>query len=94
MADLVHHAIDIPYAESAGVSGAGRGGHAGSLRAGAPSAAARRVVVLAGRKHAYETGDADGMKGAMRTLAALACQLLVQTNAAGSLEPSMPPGSS
>jgi purine-nucleoside phosphorylase len=35
------------------------------LRAGA--LAGREVLVLAGRKHAYETGEADGMKGAMRT---------------------------
>jgi cytidine deaminase len=52
----------------------------------------RAVLVLAGRKHAYETGEADGMKGAIRTLAALGVQLLVQTNAAGSWTPSMRPG--
>jgi purine-nucleoside phosphorylase len=33
------------------------------------------------------------MKGAIRTLAALGVQVLVQTNAAGSLDPRMPPGS-
>jgi purine-nucleoside phosphorylase len=51
------------------------------------------VIVLAGRRHAYETGEADGMKGAVRTLAALGVQVLVQTNAAGSLDPALPPGS-
>jgi purine-nucleoside phosphorylase len=50
------------------------------------------VLVLAGRKHAYETGDADGMKGAVRTLAAFGVQLLVQTNAAGSCDERMRPG--
>ncbi|MFY9511465.1 MAG: purine-nucleoside phosphorylase, partial [Rubrivivax sp.] len=50
------------------------------------------VAVLAGRKHAYETGEPDGMKGAIRTLAALGVQVLVQTNAAGSMEPGMKPG--
>jgi len=49
--------------------------------------------VLAGRKHSYETGAADGMKGVIRTLAALGVQVLVQTNAAGSLDATMPPGS-
>ncbi len=33
------------------------------------------------------------MKGALRTLRALGVQVLVQTNAAGSLDPAMPAGS-
>ena len=48
----------------------GVGGHVGLIRAG--RLGQRRVMVLAGRKHAYETGEADGMKGAVRTLAAAA----------------------
>jgi purine-nucleoside phosphorylase len=51
----------------------------------------RAVLVLAGRKHAYETGEADGMKGAVRTLAAFGVKLLVQTNAAGSCDERMRP---
>jgi purine-nucleoside phosphorylase len=68
----------------------GVGGHAGLLRAGH-----RRppVMVLAGRKHAYETGEADGMKGAIRTLAAAGVKLLVQTNAAGSCDSACAPAS-
>ena len=50
------------------------------------------MAVLAGRQHAYESGAADGMNVALRTLHALGCEVLVQTNAAGSLEPEMPPG--
>ncbi|MDQ6685314.1 MAG: purine-nucleoside phosphorylase, partial [Pseudomonadota bacterium] len=38
-------------------------------------------------------GDAFGMKVPLQTLHALGCQVLVQTNAAGSLRPRMPPGS-
>jgi purine-nucleoside phosphorylase len=95
IADLVHGAIDIPYAELAAFPVLGVAGHAGSLRLGTigQGTQARPVALLRGRKHAYETGDAAGMKGAIRTLAALGCQALVLTNAAGSLEPSMPPGS-
>jgi len=48
--------------------------------------------VLAGRKHAYESGEADAMAGAIRTLAAAGVQALVQTNAAGSLDAAMRPG--
>ena len=38
------------------------------------------------------TARADGMKGAIRTLAALGVQVLVQTNAAGSLDAGLRPG--
>jgi purine-nucleoside phosphorylase len=55
--------------------------------------AGREVALLRGRKHAYESGDASAMKGAIRSLAALGCHTLVLTNAAGSLVPAMRPGS-
>ena len=51
------------------------------------------VVVLSGRKHTYETGDPNGMKLPIRTLRDWGCEVLVQTNAAGSLQTHMPPGS-
>ena len=51
------------------------------------------VVVLTGRKHTYETGEPDGMKLPIRTLRDWGCEVLVQTNAAGSLQAAMPPGS-
>jgi purine-nucleoside phosphorylase len=51
------------------------------------------VALLAGRQHTYEGGRADGMNGAIRTLAAWGVQTLVLTNAAGSLDPAMLPGS-
>jgi purine-nucleoside phosphorylase len=53
----------------------------------------REVVVLSGRRHTYEDGAADGMKSALRTLRALGVQVLVQTNAAGSLDAALPTGS-
>lgn len=91
VADLLQDAIDIPYRELPAFPELGVGGHSGTLRLG--RIGARRVAVLAGRKHAYETGRPDGMKGAIRTLAAVGVKVLVQTNAAGSLEPGMRPGS-
>jgi purine nucleoside phosphorylase len=51
------------------------------------------VAVLQGRAHYYERGRADEMKGAIRAMAALGCETLLQTNAAGSLRLDMPPGS-
>lgn len=89
--DLVHDAIDLPYAELPAFPQLGVGGHAGRVRLG--RIGRNEVIVLAGRRHAYETGEADGMKGAVRTLAGCGVQVLVQTNAAGSLDPALPPGS-
>jgi purine-nucleoside phosphorylase len=66
-------------------------GHAAELWLGRVGAV--EVAVLAGRRHAYETGAADGMKQALATLRALGCEVLVQTNAAGSLHVAMPAGS-
>ncbi len=91
IADLVDDAIDIPYADLPAFPVLGVAGHAGALRLGRIGGHA--VALLRGRKHTYETGDAAGMKGAIRTLAALGCDTLLLTNAAGSLEPHMPPGS-
>jgi purine-nucleoside phosphorylase len=90
LADAVQDAVTVPYAELPAFPALAIGGHAGVLKAG--RLGGQHVIVLAGRKHAYETGEPDGMKGAIRTLAALGVQVLVQTNAAGSLDPAMRPG--
>lgn len=89
-ADAVTDAISVPYAELPAFPRLAIGGHAGVLKAG--RIGAQEVIVLAGRKHTYETGEADGMKGVIRTLAAIGVHVLVQTNAAGSLDLAMPPG--
>jgi len=54
---------------------------------------AHEVAVLSGRTPAYETGDVTGMAVPLRTLRALGCEVLVQSNAAGSLRAEMAPGS-
>jgi purine-nucleoside phosphorylase len=90
VAAQVADAVDLPYAELPAFPRPGVGGHAGLLRAG--RIGTREVIVLAGRQHAYETGAVDGMKGAIRTLAALGVTTLVQTNAAGSCDEAMRPG--
>ena len=90
IADLVQDPLDIPYTALPAFPALGVAGHAGALRLG--RIAGKEVALLRGRKHAYETGDAAGMKGAIRTLAALGCSALLLTNAAGSLAPEMPPG--
>lgn len=90
LAAEVQDAVDVPYAELPAFPALAVRGHAGVLRAGRLGGV--DVLVLAGRQHAYETGRADGMKGAIRTLAALGVRVLVQTNAAGSLDAALRPG--
>lgn len=89
-ADQVQGATDVAYADLPAFPALAVGGHKGLLRCG--TVGAKRVAVLAGRKHAYETGNADGMLGAIRTLAAWGVRLLLQTNAAGSMDAAMRPG--
>lgn len=86
----VQDAVAVPYAELPAFPTLAVGGHAGRVVLG--RIGRHEVAVLAGRKHAYETGEPTGMAGAIRTLAALGVQVLVQTNAAGSLDAAMPPG--
>jgi purine-nucleoside phosphorylase len=90
LADRVEQPLVLPYAELPAFPSLGVEGHAGTLVLG--RLGAHEVAVLAGRKHAYESGDAAAMKGVIRSLAAAGVQLLVQTNAAGSLDPAMRPG--
>lgn len=56
----VHEAVRLRYAELPGFPGAGVAGHAGELWLGRLGGA--EVAVLSGRRHAYEQGQADGMK--------------------------------
>ena len=91
VADSVHDAVDIPYRDLPGFPIVGVAGHAGTLRLGQINGI--DVAVLSGRQHTYETGAADAMKGAVRTLAHLGVRLLLLTNAAGSLDTTMRPGS-
>lgn len=90
-ADQVHGAVDVPYGDLPAFPALAVSGHSGVLRVGTVGGV--KVAVLGGRKHAYETGEADGMKGAIRALAAWGVTVLLQTNAAGSMDPAMPPGS-
>jgi purine-nucleoside phosphorylase len=81
---------ELDYAYLPAFPALGVAGHAGRLRAG--TLGGTPVLLLGGRKHTYEDGDAGAMKGVVRSLAAAGVTTLVQTNAAGSLDPAMPPG--
>lgn len=89
-ADEVEPIADVSYAELPGFPQPTVRGHAGTLRLG--RIGALPVAVLRGRTHYYEFGQADGMLLPVETVAALGCETLVLTNAAGSLRLDMPPG--
>ena len=89
-AEVLQGATEVTYAELPAFPALAVGGHKGLVRVG--TVGGTRVAVLAGRKHAYETGNADGMLGAIRSLAAWGVKLLLQTNAAGSMDAGMRPG--
>jgi inosine/guanosine/xanthosine phosphorylase family protein len=90
-AEEVRAVATIPYGELPGFPQTTVGSHAGKLVLGHIGKTA--VAVLQGRAHYYERGRADEMKGAIRAMAELGCETLLQTNAAGSLRLDMPPGS-
>jgi len=81
----------LPYADLPGFPKTTVGSHAGRLVLGLVGPTP--VAVLQGRAHYYENGKVDEMRGAIRAVADLGCETLLQTNAAGSLRLDMPPGS-
>ena len=91
LAGEVKDAIRIPYADLPGFPRSGVSGHAGEIVAG--DFGGRPALLLAGRAHYYEHGDASVMRPALEALAGIGVTRLILTNAAGSLREDMPPGS-
>jgi purine-nucleoside phosphorylase len=83
--------VRVPYADLPGFPKSGVSGHAGEIVAGTLSGLP--VLMLAGRTHYYEHGDAAAMRPALEVLAGAGITTLILTNAAGSLRPDMPAGS-
>jgi xanthosine phosphorylase len=91
IADAVADATAIGYADLPGFPRPGVEGHAGRLVLGC--LAGVPVACLQGRVHLYEGVPASAVNVLPRTLRALGCEILILTNAAGSLSPDMPAGS-
>ncbi|MYZ48690.1 purine-nucleoside phosphorylase [Propylenella binzhouense] len=89
--DALRDAVEIPYCDLAGFPEPAVSGHDGRMVVGTLSDVP--VMVLAGRAHYYESGRADGMRMALETVKAAGAEVLVLTNAAGSLDPEVAPGS-
>ncbi len=90
LADMVRDAVRIPYERLPGFPVSTVSSHRSELIAGTLEGIP--VIVLGGRAHYYETGDAAAMRAPIATLAALGCDTLILTNAAGSLRTEVGPG--
>ena len=93
MVQGLQDAVDVPYADLPAFPPLGIVGHSACVRLARLPGASVDVMLLMGRQHAYETGDATAMRGAVQTVAAVGCPVIVVTNAAGSLRPEWPAGS-
>ncbi|MCO5160907.1 MAG: purine-nucleoside phosphorylase [Mesorhizobium sp.] len=91
LVDEVANAVRISYGDLPGFPKSGVTGHAGELVAGDFNGTP--VIMMAGRAHYYEHGNAGAMRPALEVLQGIGVETLMLTNAAGSLEPDMGPGS-
>ncbi|MBV9196392.1 MAG: purine-nucleoside phosphorylase [Solirubrobacterales bacterium] len=91
VADAVEDPVVIGYEEMPGFPRPTVAGHSG--RAVLGRVAGVPVAVLQGRAHLYEGGDPDALRVPVRALRAAGAEILVLTNAAGSLRPGVGPGS-
>ena len=90
IADAIEAVTALDYADLPGFPRPGVKGHAGRLVLGRLGSAS--VACLQGRVHLYEGLPAGAVNVLPRTLAALGCEVLILTNAAGSLRPEIEPG--
>lgn len=91
LVDQIEDAVRVAYADLPGFPTSSVSGHACEMVAG--RLGDRPVLVLAGRTHYYEQGDAAAMRPVLEVLAGIGVTKLFLTNAAGSLDPEMLPGS-
>jgi xanthosine phosphorylase len=89
LAERIEDAVSIPYEELPGFPVSQVAGHINRLVLG--RLAGLPVACFQGRRHFYE-GDAAAMRGPIRALKLAGADILVLTNAAGSLRPEVGPG--
>ena len=90
VADAVTEPVIVGYDELPGFPQPTVAGHAGQVVLGRIGGVP--VAVLQGRAHLYEGGDVDAVRVPVRALKAAGAEILVLTNAAGSLRPDVGPG--
>ena len=89
-ADRLESATAVSYDRIPGIPSSTVVGHAGRLVHG--TAQGCEVVALQGRVHGYEGHDLSTAAFPARVLVKLGCRLLVITNAAGGVDPTLTPG--
>jgi xanthosine phosphorylase len=90
VAESVEEPVEIDYAELPGFPRPRVEGHPGRAVLGRVGGVP--VALLQGRAHLYEGGDAEEVRTPVRALRAAGAEILVLTNAAGSLRPDLGPG--
>jgi xanthosine phosphorylase len=83
VADAVKDAVVVPYEQLPGFPQPTVAGHAGEVALGTISGVP--VAVLQGRAHLYEGGDPEALRVPVRALKQAGAEILILTNAAGSL---------
>ncbi|MFD2207435.1 purine-nucleoside phosphorylase [Kiloniella antarctica] len=91
LVEAVENPNTISYKDLPGFPQPSVEGHAGSLILGQINGI--EVLILQGRSHYYENGNATGMLTVIETIKELGCSQLLLTNAAGSLNKAAGPGS-
>ncbi len=91
LADAVERPVAIDYGDLAGFPRPGVGGHIGRLVLG--TLGGTHVACMQGRAHLYEGHAPAALATPIRALKLAGCEILLLTNAAGSLRADMGPGS-
>jgi purine-nucleoside phosphorylase len=91
LADEIEKPVKVAYADIPGFPAGNVSGHAKQLVAG--FIRGKRVIAYNGRSHYYEKGDSGVMRVPVATLVGLGCRQALFTNAAGSLDEKLGPGS-
>jgi purine-nucleoside phosphorylase len=90
LSDELELPVRIAFGELPGFPERGVSGHAGEVIAGYLSNVP--VLMIAGRVHYYEKGNAGAMRPILEALSGIGITHLLLTNAAGSVRADMPPG--
>ncbi|MDQ6775527.1 MAG: purine-nucleoside phosphorylase [Actinomycetota bacterium] len=90
VADAVEDPVVVSYDELPGFPRPTVAGHAGQAVLGRISGVP--VAVFQGRAHLYEGGDVEALRAPVRALKAAGAEILIVTNAAGSLRLDVGPG--
>jgi purine-nucleoside phosphorylase len=91
LADAFAAPVSLPYRDIPGMPGTSVIGHAGRMVSGQLEGV--NVIAMQGRLHPYEGHDLATVVLGVRAMLKLGAGILIVSNAAGGLDPNIPPGS-